>query len=144
MRTLLNKEDPILRQMAEQIPDSEFGSPWLQTLITDMIEIMKDKGAVGVAAPQIGINKRVIVFGTAYTKSRKISDPIADTVLINPSLNILSDDLQTDYEGCLNSDDLRGRVPRAMEIEYCGYDFLGKCITKQVSGLEGELPVRPV
>lgn len=68
MRTLLQKDDPILKQTAEPIEQSEFGSKWLKELVGDMIAIMADKGAVGVAAPQIGISKQVIVFGTDYTK----------------------------------------------------------------------------
>jgi peptide deformylase len=98
-----------------------------------------EKGAVGVAAPQIGISKRVIVFGTSYTKNRKPEHHIPDTVLINPSLKILSDEIQIDYEGCLNCGELRGKVPRAMNIEYSGFDFTGNKITKQATGLEARI-----
>ncbi|HAU0992123.1 TPA: peptide deformylase [Legionella pneumophila] len=139
MNTLLDKNDPILRQTAEPIKESEFGSSWLKELIKTMFGIMADKGAVGVAAPQIGISKRVIVFSTEYTKRRKPEYPIPDTALINPSLKILSKEIQTGYEGCLNCGELMGEVPRAMEIEYSGFDIDGNRITKTASGLEARI-----
>lgn len=139
MNTLLDKEDPILRQTAEPIAESEFGSSWLKELIKTMFGIMADKGAVGVAAPQIGISKRVIVFSTEYTKRRKPEYPIPDTALINPSLKILSMEIQTGHEGCLNCGEIMGEVPRAMEIEYSGFDIDGNRITKKASGLEARI-----
>ncbi|HAT8967771.1 TPA: peptide deformylase [Legionella pneumophila subsp. pneumophila] len=139
MNTLLDKNDPILRQTAEPIKESEFGSGWLKELIKTMFEIMAEKGAVGVAAPQIGISKRVIVFSTNYTKRRKPEYPIPDTALINPALKILSQEIQTGYEGCLNCGELMGEVPRAMEIEYSGFDIDGNKITKKASGLEARI-----
>jgi len=82
MNTLLDKDDPILKQTAEPIAKSEFGSSWLKELIKTMFSIMAEKGAVGVAAPQIGISKRVIVFSTEYTKRRKPEYPIPDTTTL--------------------------------------------------------------
>ena len=139
MDELLDKENSILRQTAEPIAQSEFGSDWLTNLAQTMIAIMAEKGAVGVAAPHIGISKRVIVFGTNYTKRRKPEYPIPDTVLINPSIRILSEEIQTDYEGCLNCGELMGKVPRAMSIEYSGFNLEGNKITKQASGLEARI-----
>ncbi|MFO3451187.1 peptide deformylase [Legionella pneumophila serogroup 1] len=139
MNILLDKNDPILRRTAEPIKESEFGSSWLKELIKTMFGIMANKGAVGVAAPQIGISKRVIVFGTNYTKRRKPEYPIPDTALINPSLKILSKEIQPGYEGCLNCGELMGEVPRAMEIEYSGFDLDGNKITKKASGLEARI-----
>lgn len=139
MNTLLDKNNPILRQTAEPITESGFGSEWLKELIKTMFDIMADKGAVGVAAPQIGISKRVIVFGTNYTKRRKPEYPIPDTALINPSLKVLSQEIQTGYEGCLNCGELMGEVTRAMDIEYSGFDIDGNRITKTVSGLEARI-----
>jgi peptide deformylase len=102
MDTLLEKENPILRQIAELVPSSEFKSSWLKDLAQRMINIMKDKGAVGVAAPQIGISKRVIVFGTNYTRRKKVDVNIPDTVLINPTFKILSQTKESGHEGCLS------------------------------------------
>lgn len=139
MKTLLDKEDPVLRKNAEPITPAEFGSEWLKGLIKDLFAIMADKGAVGVAAPQIGVEKRVIVFGTAYTKRRKVENPIPDTALINPSFRVLSEEIQTGHEGCLNCGELMGEVPRAMDIEYTGFDVDGNSITKHASGLEARI-----
>ncbi len=139
MSTLLDKDNPILRHIAEPIKVTEFGTPWLKSLVQTMIDIMAKKAAVGVAAPQIGVSKRVIVFGTNYTKRRQPEHPIPDTALINPTLKVLSEAIQTDYEGCLNCDDIMGQVPRAMEIEYSGFDVEGNPITKRATGLEARI-----
>lgn len=139
MKHLLEKENPVLRQTSEPVSSEEFGSNWLKKLIKDLFDIMAEKGAVGVAAPQIGILKRVIVFGTAYTKRRKPEHPIPDTALINPSFKILSEEIQTGHEGCLNCGELMGEVPRAMEIEYTGFDVDGNPVTKHASGLEARI-----
>lgn len=139
MQRILEKEDPVLREKAEEVDVSEYGSNWLKDLANNMITIMKEMGAVGVAAPQIGVSKRVIVFGTNYTKSRKIDISVPDTVLINPSLKILSEEIQAGYEGCLNCGELRGEVPRAMEIEYSGYDLQGTFFSKRAIGLEARI-----
>lgn len=139
MKKLLHEDDPILRQTAEPIIETEFGSEWLKELVKDMFAIMENKCAVGVAAPQIGISKRVIVFSSLYTKRRKIEVEIPDTALINPSFKILSEEIQIGYEGCLNVEETMGEVPRAMEIEYSGYDLEGNLICKQAKGLEARI-----
>src|SRR3990167_1380147 len=130
MEALLEKEDPKLRSIAYPIATEEFKATWLKDLVHTMLEIMKEKGAVCVAAPQIGVSKRVIVFGTAYTKRRKPEVDISDTVLINPTFKLLSEVKEAGYEGCLNCGDLMGQVPRATEIEYSGYDMQGNFIKK--------------
>ena len=139
LKQLLTQEDKILRLQAERVALSEFGSDWLQKLASELLEIMADQGAVGVAAPQIGISKRIIVFGTQYTKRRKPEYPIPDTVLVNPSYKPLSDEVQIDYEGCLNCGELMGKVARAMSIEYTGFAVDGRLIIKQATGLEARI-----
>lgn len=139
MKQLLEKDHPILREIAEPITTAEFKTSWLRDLAQHMIDIMKDKGAVGVAAPQIGISKRIIVFGTNYTKRRKPEVQIPDTILINPALKILSEAKESGHEGCLNCGDLLGSVPRATEIEYSGFDIEGNPISKRATGLEARI-----
>jgi peptide deformylase len=139
MRKILEQDNPILREKAEPITASDFGESWLKTLVADMFAIMQDKGAVGVAAPQIGVSKRVIVFGTAYTKRRNPEVQIPDTALLNPSLKILSEEKETGFEGCLNCGELLGEVPRAFEIEYTGFDVDGNPITRHATGLEARI-----
>jgi peptide deformylase len=139
MKRLLDKDNSMLRQVAEPISNSEFGSPWLNELIHDLFHIMKEKNAVGVAAPQIGVSKRVIVFSSAYTKRQNLEYTIPDTVLINPSFKILSEDIQLGYEGCLNCGEIMGQVPRAMHIEYVGFDVDGNLISQKALGLEARV-----
>lgn len=139
MRKLLDRHNPILRQKAKPIDTSEFRSNWLKELVEEMFLIMREKGSVGVAAPQIGVSKQVIVFSTAYTKRRKPEIDIPDTVLINPTLKILSKEKEFGYEGCLNGGGLIGEVPRATEIEYSGYDLEDNLITKKATGLEARI-----
>jgi peptide deformylase len=139
MNTLLEKNNPILREQAAPIDPSEFNSHWLKQLIQDMFDIMKEKGAVGVAAPQIGVSKRVIVFSTGYSRSRNPEIAIPDTALINPTLKVISQETEAGYEGCLNCGDVMGEVPRSIEIEYSGYDINGNLIKKRATGLEARI-----
>jgi len=139
MKTLLKDNSPTLRLTAEPVPSEEIQSDWLIKLVRDMFDIMEEQGAVGVAAPQIGVSKRVIVFGTAYARRRKPEVDIPDTVLINPSFTVLSEAEATGYEGCLNCGDLMGPVPRAQEIEYAGYNMSGELVTKHATGLEARI-----
>ena len=138
MREILQRDNPLLREIASPIDPAEFGSRWLEELIEEMLHIMQEKGAVGVAAPQIGIGKRVIVFGSTHSK-RKPEIEIPNTVLINPTLKILSDERELGYEGCLNGGGMMGEVPRATEIEYVGLDRNGNKITKHATGLEARI-----
>ncbi len=139
MKTLLGKDNPILRAGAAPVEASEFNTPELSQLVEEMFQIMEEKGAVGVAAPQIGISKQVIVFGTNYTRRRKIDTPIPNTVLVNPKLTFLSEEKTLDYEGCLNSGELMGQVPRSIEVEYSGFDIEGNPVTKRATGLEARI-----
>ena len=138
MKSILKQDNSILRAQAEPIPESEFTSDWLRQLAQEMIDIMKEKCAVGVAAPQIGISKQLIVFGTSYTKRQNV-DHIPDTVLINPALRILSEEIESGYEGCLNTGELMGHVPRATEIEYSGFNLDGNAVTKHATGFEARI-----
>lgn len=136
---LLDKNDPILRKTAELVDKSEFKSKWLEELISTLFKIMADTGAVGVAAPQIGISKRVIVFGTEHSKYRNPETAVPKTALINPCFKVLSDSKEIGWEGCLNCGDLRGNVSRALEVEYSGFDLHGNYITKKATGLEARI-----
>lgn len=139
MNRLLNQEDPRLRTIAEPVPMDVFNSAWLKELVHSMLEIMKAKGAVGVAAPQIGVNKRIIVFGTAYSRRRRSEVIIPDAILINPVIEHLSAEKESGYEGCLNCADLMGPVARSLEIDYAGYHIDGRPIKKHATGLEARI-----
>ena len=96
--------------------------PGLSQLINDMLDTMEDGGGVGIAAPQIGCNQRVIIFG--FDKSERYPDvePIPLTLLINPVIKVLSEEMVDGWEGCLSVPGLRGLVPRYNHIEYRGFD----------------------
>ena len=139
MPLILEKGNPILRLQAEPVDASEFGTPELKQLVQDMFNIMEEQGAVGVAAPQIGISKQVIVFGTAYSRRPNLEVNIPNAALINPTLTILSEEQESGYEGCLNSGELRGPVPRATAVEYSGFDVEGNPVTKHATGFEARV-----
>ncbi|KTD00691.1 polypeptide deformylase [Legionella geestiana] len=136
----MNNKYPIFKEIAKPVIETEFGSKEQKNLIDDLFKNMEENAAVCSAAPQIGIGKGVKVFDTIYTNSRKQKKLIQNAALINPKFKILSDEIKIDYEGCLNCDIfLMGQVPRAMEIEYCGFDTEGNPITKNSSGLEARI-----
>src|SRR5262245_16964649 len=131
MRKILERNDPLLRKQSELLASDEFTADWVWELVEEMIAIMKERKAVGIAAPQIGVSKRIIVFGTSYTKRKQPVVFIPDTVLINPNLKILSEEKELGYEGCLNGEGMMAEVPRFKEIEYSGFDRQGKLINKK-------------
>jgi peptide deformylase len=125
------------RQLAmpsEVIVDLDKSLPELFALVQDMKDTMYNEGGVGIAAPQIGINKRVIMFGFEKSKRYPDEQPVPFTVLINPVFKPLSNDMVDGWEGCLSVPGLRGLVPRFNKIEYSGYDLDGNFITRIAEG----------
>ncbi len=128
--------DPTLTE--ESIPVTEFDET-LHLLIKDLKETMIKKGGVGIAAPQIGINKRVILFGFDKNERYPTEAPVPFTVLINPEYKILSDKLIFGWEGCLSVPGLRGLVPRYESIQYQGYDMDGNLIERTAEGFHARI-----
>lgn len=112
------------------IPVTDFSDVALQGIVSDMLDTMQDKGGVGIAAPQIGHNLRIIMFGFESNERYPNEKPVPFTTLINPVIEILSDELIDGWEGCLSVPGLRGLVPRYKKIQYHGYDLHGKAITR--------------
>ena len=107
------------------LPVTNLVDPTLKTIIADMRDTMLEKKGVGIAAPQIGHNLRVVMFGFE-SNSRYPDEPaIPFTVLINPEITVISDELVDGWEGCLSVPGLRGLVPRYKKIQYQGYDAEG-------------------
>jgi peptide deformylase len=104
--------------------------PDLVELIQNMKDTMEARNGVGIAAPQIGCNKRIIMFGFEKNKRYPNAAPVPFTILINPTYRILSEELVELWEGCLSIPCLRGLVPRYKKIEYSGYDLEGHLITR--------------
>ncbi len=114
-------------------------TPALQKLIQDMLDTMRERDGAGIAAPQIGSNQRVIMFGFEHNPRYPEAEMVPFTILINPMIKIMSDELVDGWEGCLSVPGLRGLVPRYNQIEYSGYDHTGQFITRQVDGFHARV-----
>ena len=132
---ILRMGDPRLYQVA--MPVSEFSSPALTTLVEDLFDSMRAAGGCGLAAPQIGVSLRVVVFG--LSKPREACAPIPDTVLINPQITPLGAASSVDWEACLSVPGLRGRVRRSDRIHYRAYDLDGRLTEREVSGFQARV-----
>ena len=109
-----------------------FNTPALHALIVDMEETMRHLDGAGLAAPQIGVDLRVIIFGFDDNPRYPDADSVPYTVLINPVLTPLSDEIEEGWEGCLSVPGLRGSVPRWQRLRYTGFDPYGKPIDRTV------------
>jgi peptide deformylase len=133
VREVLKMGDPRLLKKAESVNLSEITSPEIQALIHDVLDTMYFKNGAGLAAPQIGIDLQIVAFGFEKNSRYPHAQPIPETVLINPVITPLSDEIQDGWEGCLSVPGLRGVVPRYKQIRYQGYDQFGKPIDRTVS-----------
>ena len=119
---------PILRQIAEPIAPSTITQPDIQRLIDDMIETMEDEDGAGLAAPQVHVSSRLVIYGVRNNPRYPDADEIPLTILINPKITALSKQQEEDWEGCLSVPDLRGQVPRWTKIRVEAYGRDGKAI----------------
>ena len=129
IRDILKMGNPDLLKVSEPI---DFEKDDLKTLIEDMKETMKANDGAGLAAPQIGVFKRLVIFGFDTNDRYPEADSVPFTVLINPVITPLSDDKENGWEGCLSVPGLRGVVPRFTHIKYEGYDPDGKKFEREV------------
>lgn len=120
------------RLIEPSLPVEEFGTPFLKELLEDMRDTMIELNGVGIAAPQIGVNLQVVIFGFDHNERYPKEEPVPFTVLINPTVEPLSDELVHDWEGCLSIPGLRGEVPRYKKIKYTGYDAKGNFFSRKV------------
>jgi peptide deformylase len=130
IREVLKMGDPRLLALSE--PVGEFGTPELEMLITDMQDTMRHLNGAGLAAPQIGVGLRVVIFGFEENPRYPEADPVPFTVLINPQLTPLGDVQDEGWEGCLSVPGMRGLVPRYRELRYTGFDATGNPIDRSV------------
>ncbi len=120
-------------------PVAEFDTPQLHRLVADMQETMRHFDGAGLAAPQIGVGLRVMVFGFESNLRYPAVGEIPSTVLINPTLTVLSPETEEDWEGCLSLPGLRGQVPRWRRLRYAGFDPFGQPIERTVEGFHARL-----
>jgi peptide deformylase len=145
IRTVLRMGDERLWQIAE--PVVHFDTPQLHALLTDMRDTMHDKNGAGLAAPQIGVGLRVVIFGVQPllpAKKKKPprypdADTVPETVLINPVITPLGEEMEEGWEGCISVPGLRGMVPRYPQIRYQGRDEYGTLIDRIVSGFHARV-----
>ena len=137
IRKILKMGEPGLLQRSEEWHD--FDSHELSSLLQDMWDTMAAENGAGLAAPQIGINRRVVVFGYQTNPRYPDAPAVPETVLINPLIEPVGDELESDWEGCLSVPGLRGLVPRYRRIRYSGVDTQGMAIEREVSGFHARV-----
>jgi peptide deformylase len=127
--------DPVLRARSHPVMDHELESPALQSFLDDLVETMRAANGAGLAAPQVGVSKRVFCVEVHDNPRYPYKPDIDLRVLVNPELRVLSDESFSSYEGCLSVPDLRGRLTRALEIEVAYTDRGGARVVEQIRGL---------
>jgi peptide deformylase len=130
IREVLKMGDPRLLEVAQ--PVLRFGTPELESLLVDMRDTMRALNGAGLAAPQIGVGARVVIFGLEVNPRYPEADPVPFTVLINPILTLLGPQQEEGWEGCLSVPGMRGLVPRYRDLRYTGYDAAGSPIDRTV------------
>ena len=136
-REVLRMGDARLLRKAEEV--HVFGTPELHTLLGDMRDTMLAMDGVGLAAPQIGVNLRVVIFEVSQNPRYPDAETVPQTVLINPVLTPLSDAMEDGWEGCLSVPGMRGLVPRYTHLRYQGRDEYGALIDRTVSGFHARV-----
>ena len=137
VREILKMGDPRLLRVAP--PVLTFGTPELNELITDMFETMAAANGAGLAAPQIGVDLQLVIFGYTHNVRYPDAPPVPSTVLINPVITLLDDEWVDGWEGCLSVPGLRGLVPRHSRIRYTGFDPQGQAIACEADGFHARV-----
>lgn len=137
IKPVLKMGNPVLLEIAEKV--EEFNSPALDTLIEDMQDTMVSLNGAGLAAPQIGISLQLVIFGVEENTRYPEAEEIPFTILINPEITPLSDEVEEGWEGCLSVPGLRGMVPRFTKLRYQGYDQYGNVIDRTVEGFHARV-----
>lgn len=137
VRPILKMGDPRLLVPAE--PVTEFDTPELHALIEDMFDTMAAAGGVGLAAPQIGVGLQLVIMGFERSERYPDAAPVPQTILLNPVITPLSDDMEDGWEGCLSVPGMRGLVPRYTHIRYTGFTPQGEPIDRSVEGFHARV-----
>jgi peptide deformylase len=138
VREILKMGDPRLLRVAQ--PVRAFDTPDLRALITDMEDTMKAANGAGLAAPQIGVDLQLVIFGSDAVNPRYPDAPVVPrTVLMNPAVVPLGSEEEDGWEGCLSVPGLRGVVPRWRRIRYSGFDEQGRRIEREAEGFHARV-----
>lgn len=137
VRPILKMGDPRLLRQAE--PVKEFGRPQLQALIDDMFETMHAANGAGLAAPQIGVSLQVVIFGFEDNSGAPEAFAVPETILINPVIRPVGEEVEEAWEGCLSVPGMRGVVPRWTRVHYEGFDQHGRKISREATGFHARV-----
>ncbi|QYX53102.1 peptide deformylase [Pseudomonas sp. S07E 245] len=139
IRDILKMGDERLLRIAPPVPEHLLGSAELQQLITDMFETMHHVGGVGLAAPQIGVDLQLVIFGFEHSERYPDAEAVPQTILLNPVITPLSSETEEGWEGCLSVPGLRGVVPRFTRISYSGIDPEGNLFERVAEGFHARV-----
>jgi peptide deformylase len=137
VREVLRMGHPVLRERAR--PVETLATPELRALVEDMKETMAALSGAGLAAPQIGVSQRVIIFGVDKNPRYPDAEEVPFTVLVNPKLVMLTREVEEDWEGCLSVPGMRGMVPRYTRLRYAGFDAEGNPIDRVAEGFHARV-----
>jgi len=138
IREILRMGDPRLLRIAQ--PVEAFDTPELHALLADMRDTMADAMGAGLAAPQIGVDLRIVIFGSGTPNPRYPDEAVVPaTVLINPVITVLDDAMEDGWEGCLSVPGMRGVVPRHARLRYTGVDEFGRPIDRIAAGFHARV-----
>ena len=137
IREVLKMGDPRLLERSQ--PVEAFGTVQLRELIADMRDTMVQLSGAGLAAPQIGVPLRVVIFGVTQNPRYPDAEEVPDTVLINPVITPIGEEMEEAWEGCLSVPGMRGVVPRYMRVRYQGFDESGQAIDRSVEGFHSRV-----
>jgi peptide deformylase len=137
VREILKMGDPRLLRTAA--PVRRFDTPELHALIADLFDTMAAADGAGLAAPQIGVDLQVVIFGFEHNARYPDAPPVPRTVLLNPVVTPLGTDEEEGWEGCLSVPGLRGIVPRHARIRYAGFDPQGRTIEREADGFHARV-----
>lgn len=136
---ILKMGEPRLLEIAIPIPVHLIPSNEVQLLIDDLLETMYAANGAGLAAPQIGVNQQVVVFGFDRNLRYPDAEAIPETILINPIITPLTEEQEEDWEGCLSVPGIRAKVPRYTKIRYQGHDRHGQSVDRTVEGFHARV-----
>lgn len=137
IRDVLRMGHPVLRERAR--PVEKFATPELRALLQDMKDTMAHKNGAGLAAPQIGVSQRMVIFGVDKNPRYPDAEEVPFTVLINPKITMLTREVEEDWEGCLSVPGMRGVVPRYTKLRYSGFDVEGNPIERVAEGFHARV-----
>lgn len=137
IRDVLRMGDPRLFEQAR--PVAELDTPKLHELIADMQDTMAALNGAGLAAPQIGVGLQVVIFGVDRNPRYPDVEAVPQTVLVNPQLTVIGEEMEEGWEGCLSVPGMRGLVPRYKSLRYLGFDAHGNSIDRTVAGFHARV-----